>query len=171
MAKKEQESLRLISKIATDLKLMLRRPPRQQYAAISYRENSETQQPEVLLLTSRDTGRWVIPKGWPMEGKQAHAVAQQEAFEEAGVRGHANHDAFGYFTYDKKLKNDVVVECLVQVHLLKVDKIETHFPEMHSRIFAWVSPSEAAIRVNEPELKSLFNRFAKEYARLKSASL
>ena len=71
--------MKILNRLATDVGLMLRRPPRQQYAALCYRLSKKNPEPEVLLLTSRDTGRWVIPKGWPMGGKKAHAVAEQEA--------------------------------------------------------------------------------------------
>lgn len=61
---------------------------RTQYAAICYRRTDDSSGPiEVLLITSRGTGRWVIPKGWPMAKKKPHEVASQEAWEEAGVRG------------------------------------------------------------------------------------
>lgn len=56
-------------RLASDVQLMFQRPPRQPYAALCYRLKGKTGALEVLLLTSRDTGRWVIPKGWPMEGK------------------------------------------------------------------------------------------------------
>ena len=75
--------MKILNRLATDVGLMLRRPPRQQYAALCYRSSKKLREPEVLLLTSRDTGRWVIPKGWPMANKKAHAVAEQEAYEEA----------------------------------------------------------------------------------------
>ena len=66
------------SRLARSLLLMFRRPPRQQYAALCYRREPKTDHLEVLLLTSRDTGRWVIPKGWSMPDKPAHGVAAQE---------------------------------------------------------------------------------------------
>lgn len=145
---------------------MLRRPPRQQYGALCYRRKKKTGEVEVLLLTSRDTGRWVIPKGWPMQGKKAHAVAAREAYEEAGVRGHALKQPFGYFHYEKKLRNGVTVTCLVQVHLLEVEELLRDFPERESRTLEWVSPEVAGERVNEPELKALFLAFSRKMAQL-----
>ncbi|NTJ41428.1 NUDIX hydrolase [Agrobacterium larrymoorei] len=150
---------------------MLRRPPRQQYAALCYRRKKKTGETEVLLLTSRDTGRWVIPKGWPMEGKKAHAVAEREAFEEAGVRGTAEKEPFGFFSYDKKLKNGIKVVCLVEVHLLEVMDMVKNFPERESRRLEWVSPQEASTRVNEPELRNLFLAFDKKTAQPKQPPL
>jgi 8-oxo-dGTP pyrophosphatase MutT (NUDIX family) len=102
--------LKILNRLATDVGLMLRRPPRQQYAALCYRLSKKNPEPEVLLLTSRDTGRWVIPKGWPMANKKAHAVAEQEAYEEAGVRGTVEKAPFGYYEYEKKLNSGVNVQ-------------------------------------------------------------
>lgn len=163
--------LNFFTRLANDVGLMLRRPPRQQYAALCYRRKKKTGETEVLLLTSRDTGRWVIPKGWPMEGKKAHAVAEREAFEEAGVRGTAEKEPFGFFSYDKKLKNGIKVVCLVEVHLLEVMDMVKNFPERESRRLEWVSPQEASTRVNEPELRNLFLAFDKKTAQPKQPPL
>lgn len=149
----------LVQRIANNVQLMLRRPLRQQYAALCYRVPKGAVEPEVLLLTSRETRRWVIPKGWPMDGKKAHAVAEREAYEEAGVKGDVEHESFGHFHYEKKLRSGLVVTCRVQVHLLKVSKMCAEFPEKQDRDLQWVSPEVAAERVNEPELKALIERF------------
>lgn len=77
--------MHLLHRVFADVPLMLRRPPRLQYAALCYR-HLPGYTLEILLITSRDTGRWVIPKGWPMKGGRAHQVAAREAFEEAGSR-------------------------------------------------------------------------------------
>ena len=45
---------------------------------------------EILLVTGRLSGRWIVPKGWPMRGKTMAKAAAQEAYEEAGVRGKVN---------------------------------------------------------------------------------
>lgn len=162
---KESQKLGLVQRIANNVQLMMRRPLRQQYAALCYRIPNGSTQPEVLLLTSRETRRWVIPKGWPMEGKKAHAVAEREAYEEAGVKGTVEPATFGHFDYDKKLRSGLVVTCRVEVHLLKVSKMCSDFPEKADRDLAWVSPAEAAERVNEPELKALIKRFAQSFAK------
>lgn len=159
--------LKILNRLATDVGLMLRRPPRQQYAALCYRLSETNAEPEVLLLTSRDTGRWVIPKGWPMAHKKAHAVAEQEAYEEAGVKGTVEKAPFGYYGYEKKLNSGINVPCRVQVHLLKVSEMQDSFPEKESRRLEWVSPREAGKRVNEPELKALMLAFDKRMAHSK----
>lgn len=147
----------IVSRIASDVQLMLRRPPRQQYAAMCYRKVDRPGELEVLLLTSRDTGRWVIPKGWPMNGKKSHAVAEREAYEEAGVKGKVCREPIGYYSYHKGMNDGLKVNCRVQVHPLAVKQMLEDFPEKGTRRLEWVSCEEAAARVQEPELKVLFH--------------
>lgn len=139
---------------------MFRRPPRQQYAALCYRVKKKTGDVEMLLLTSRDTGRWVIPKGWPMPGKLSHEVAAREAYEEAGVRGTVETTALGSFGYDKVLKDGIQVPCRVQVYALEVSELVKNFKEKGERSMEWVSCDEAVKRVREPELRDLILAFA-----------
>jgi len=153
--------LGLMNRIASNLRLMVQRPPRQQYAAICYRANKRGDF-EVLVATSRDTGRWVIPKGWPMENKKAHQVAEQEALEEVGVKGKAEKLPFGFYHYRKGLDNGIRVPVRVQVHLLKVASNCKDFKEKGVRRIEWVSAEEAADRVNEPELKILLLQFSEK---------
>ncbi|NKN38611.1 NUDIX hydrolase [Agrobacterium sp. a22-2] len=150
----------IVSRIASEVHLMLRRPPRQQYAALCYRQRKKQEQVEVLLITSRDTGRWVIPKGWPMEGKKSHAVAEREAFEEAGVKGKVARDPIGHYSYAKGMEGGLKISCKVQVYPLEVKDMLKDFPEKGTRRAEWVSCEEAAARVQEPELKVLFHRFS-----------
>lgn len=129
---------------------------RDQFGALCYRMRRDLGIFEVLLVTSRESGRWIIPKGWPIPGKKPHEVAAIEAFEEAGVRGKAKKKPFGYFTYLKVTGDGQRVPCCVQVHLLNVEEISATFREKGQRISEWVSCVEAARRVREPELKGLF---------------
>ena len=87
---------------------------RVQYAALPFRRktNSRTQ---VMLVTSRETGRWIIPKGWPKKRKAPHASAALEALEEAGVVGEVGRDPIGSYSYKKRLKSGTVVACDVHV--------------------------------------------------------
>ncbi|WP_210049077.1 NUDIX hydrolase [Neorhizobium petrolearium] len=151
-----------MNQVTGNLRLMLQRPPRQQYAALCYRMKKKQGQLEVLVATSRDTGRWVIPKGWPMTGKKAYQVAEREAFEEVGVKGKIGKEPLGYYTYRKTLTNGLKVPVQVQVHALEVTECLKSFPEKGSRTLEWVSCEEAANRVNEPELKILFLQFAEK---------
>ncbi|PZM11912.1 NTP pyrophosphohydrolase [Rhizobium tubonense] len=143
---------------------MFRRPPRQQYGALCYRLKKKTGELEMLLMTSRDTGRWVIPKGWPMVGKLSHEVAAREAFEEAGVRGNVEAAALGVFTYTKMLKDGLKVGCKVQVYPLEVTELAKSFKEQGERKLEWVSCDEAVKRVNEPELRDLILVFQERMA-------
>jgi 8-oxo-dGTP pyrophosphatase MutT (NUDIX family) len=143
---------------------MFRRPPRQQYGALCYRVKKKTGELELLLVTSRDTGRWVIPKGWPMSGKLSHEVAAREAYEEAGVRGTIETEPLGTFMYGKMLKDGIKVPCKVQVYALAASELAKSFKEKGERRLEWVSCGEAVKRVNEPELKDLILAFERRMA-------
>ena len=56
---------------------------------------------EFLLITSRGTGRWIIPKGWPMPGRTLAQAALREAYEEAGIRGIVETSSIGSYQYYK----------------------------------------------------------------------
>ena len=167
---KVNRQLAILSRIANDVQLMFRRPPRQQYAALCYRVKKKTGDLEVLLLTSRDTGRWVIPKGWPMPGKLSHEVAAREAYEEAGVRGTVETAPLGSFSYDKVLKDGIQVPCRVQVYALEVSELVKNFKEKGERSVEWVSTDEAVKRVREPELRNLILAFAERMIQTSSAA-
>jgi 8-oxo-dGTP pyrophosphatase MutT (NUDIX family) len=151
--------LNILNRIAADVHLMFRRPARMQYAALCYRLKKKSSALEILVITSRDTGRWVIPKGWPMTRKCAHEVAMQEAFEEAGVRGVVETETLGAYTYSKVLRDGVQVICKVQVYALEVTDMAKNFKEKGERRIEWVSFDEAAGRVREPELRHLLLAF------------
>jgi 8-oxo-dGTP pyrophosphatase MutT (NUDIX family) len=140
---------------------MFRRPKRTQYAALCYRKTKKDGQLEILLLTSRDTGRWVIPKGWPMGSKASFVVAETEACEEAGVKGIVEHEPLGSFTYAKTMDAGVALPCEVQVHAMEVTGSCKDYKEKGMRKLEWVSPQQAAGRVAEPGLKKIILAFAK----------
>jgi 8-oxo-dGTP pyrophosphatase MutT (NUDIX family) len=131
---------------------------RGQVGALCYRVSPKGSV-EVLLVTSRDTGRWVIPKGWPMPGRSAPAAAAREAFEEAGVVGKAGPDPLGIYTYLKGLPGGHAVTCVVSVFGLRVDRLRSRFPEAAQRTRRWLAPHEAALEVHEPELAELLRGF------------
>ena len=124
-----------------------------QVAAIPIRR-SDRGAVEVLLVTSRETQRWVVPKGWPWRKVKDHDAAAGEAWEEAGVRGKANPKSIGSFTYDKRRK-DSVRALRVLVYLLVVAEEAPVWPEQEQRRRDWFSPAAAAKLVAEPELKDL----------------
>ncbi|WP_246703469.1 MULTISPECIES: NUDIX hydrolase [unclassified Rhizobium] len=144
-----------LSELASHTDALLHGRVYEQYAAICYRKEAERDDAEVLVVTSRESGRWVVPKGWPIKGKKPHEVAAIEAYEEAGVRGKVKKKPFGYFTYLKQLADGNRVPCIVGLHLLEVDQMLQDFPERGQRRVEWVSFIEAANRVREPELKGL----------------
>lgn len=132
--------------------------PRMQYGALCWRRADRTV--DVLLITSRDTGRWVIPKGWPILGLAPEAAAAQEAWEEAGVEGALNPVCLGRFGYHKGLPDDATVPCAVAVYGLRVKRLSDKFPEMKERRRAWFTQAEAASLVDEPDLNRLIAGFA-----------
>ena len=113
---------------------------------------------EVLLITSRDTGRWVLPKGWPITGLTPHAAAAREAWEEAGVEGKITDAALGEFLYDKAIPSATAMPCAVAVYPLRVRALKARFPEARQRRRAWFRASDAADRVAEPSLQALLRR-------------
>ena len=127
---------------------------REQIGAIAYSNDADSGL-RVLLVTSRETGRWVIPKGWPMKSKLPHQAAAQEAFEEAGVEGHIAKKAAGTYRYPKTLRNGDVVSCRVKVYPMKVSKLASRWPEAQERRRQWFSTEDAAAAVVEPELAQL----------------
>ncbi len=154
-----KKTLNILSRIVSDVHLMFRRPVREQYGALCYRLGKTGPAVEVLLITSRDTGRWVIPKGWPMDGKSAPAAAAREAWEEAGVKGATRDEAIGSYRYMKRMPHGLKLDCRVRVFPLAVDDVCKNFPEKDERRAEWVDCAEAARRVHEPGLKTLLLAF------------
>ena len=130
----------------------------QQYAALCFRSLAGGGI-EILVATSRDSGRWIIPKGWPMKRKKPYEAAEIEAFQEAGVRGKVRKKPVGSYTYLKLLDDGDVAPCVVDVFQIEVTDVAEKFKEKGERVIAWVSPDEAARRVREIELKSLLVEF------------
>lgn len=136
------------------LRPLLQRPKLLQMAALCHRGEGDGK--EYLLVTSRDTGRWVIPKGWPIRGLQSDETALQEAWEEAGVKGKTiANEPVGSYTYQKKQANGVEVPVETLVYSVAVKDLSEDFPEAHERQRRWVDADQAAQMVNETELKSL----------------
>lgn len=137
---------------------MLRRPERVQFAALCYDVDGPGK--KILLITSRGTGRWILPKGWPIDGLESPASALQEAWEEAGVRrGEASPVPLGSYHYDKGLPGDWNVPVKTTVYPVRVLELAEDYPEADERRRKWVAPAEAADMVDEPELKELLAAF------------
>jgi 8-oxo-dGTP pyrophosphatase MutT (NUDIX family) len=133
---------------------------RVQYAALPYRMNGHAR-PQVMLVTSRETRRWIIPKGWPHKGKAPHRSAAREAFEEAGVIGAVSRQSVGSFSYEKRLKKGAVVACDVLVFALEVKRQSREWPEKKQRKVKWLSARVAAKTVQDPELGKIIRRLAR----------
>jgi 8-oxo-dGTP pyrophosphatase MutT (NUDIX family) len=136
---------------------------RVQYGALPYRLRAGSRRPQFMLITSRESRRWVIPKGWPQKGKSPQYSAAREAFEEAGVVGAVAKRAAGSFSYEKRLKNGGTVVCDVRVFPLEVSRQSKQWPEKQERVVKWLSASQAAEKVNEPVLGQIIRRLARKY--------
>jgi len=133
--------------------------PLPQAGVIAYRiRRGEVQ---VLFVTSRDTGRWIIPKGNIKPGTSPSQAAAQEAFEEAGVKGTiVSSTPLGIYTYFKQLKSGEIRAAAVEVFLLQVKKQLKKWPEKGERKLAWVSVKKAVSLIEEPGVVPLLDRLS-----------
>jgi 8-oxo-dGTP pyrophosphatase MutT (NUDIX family) len=131
-----------------------------QYAALPYRRRG-LYRTEVLLVTSRNTGRWIIPKGWPIRNAAPYTTAKCEAREEAGVVGTIGKRSIGSYTYKKQLKRGTTVVCEVYVFAMNVIKQEERWPEKGQRKRKWLSRSKAAKTVGDPALGRIIRTLRK----------
>lgn len=137
---------------------LLKRPNRVQSAALCYRNSKRGK--EVLLITSRERGRWILPKGWPIAGLDGAGTAAQEAWEEAGVKPRKiNKKSVGKFHYDKILDNGASAPVEANVYSIEVDKLADTYPEVEERTRNWMAPQKAAELVDEPGLKAILRGF------------
>lgn len=126
----------------------------QQYGALPFQIRDGAVM--VLLVTTRGTGRWIIPKGNPERNLKPHEVARQEAFEEAGVIGRVRRKRLGTFQFTKGVDQSESSLCTVDVYPLAVDQELDEWPEKGMRQREWMTPGQAALRVSEPGLIELF---------------
>ncbi|CAH1670335.1 NUDIX hydrolase [Chelatococcus asaccharovorans] len=133
--------------------------PLRQVAALPFRV-TETGGVEVLVLTTRETRRFTLPKGWIDRRRKAWKSAAQEAQEEAGVAGRVKHKPIGTYTYWKRLADHfALVE--VDVYPLKVEKFLKRWPERRERFRRWLPARDAALLIDEPQLHHLVEAFGK----------
>jgi len=109
---------------------------------------------EVCLVTTRETGRWTVPKGWPMKGVPDHRAAAIEAEQEAGVVGKPVKKPVGTFDYWKR-RADRFDLVRVTVYRLKARKLLATWKEMGERQVRWMSLDDAMTVVDEPGLKTI----------------
>jgi 8-oxo-dGTP pyrophosphatase MutT (NUDIX family) len=143
-------------------RLMLFRPHQVQIAALCYRKTKQGEV-EFLLVTSRETKRWILPKGWVMKNKSGVQAAIREAWEEAGVADVIEtKEPIGFYLYQKILKSGITYKIRTSVYPLLVKKIEGKYPEAHQRERKWCSLGEAVELIGEPDLARLISNISKE---------
>lgn len=126
----------------------------QQIAALPLQWDRK-KQVRILMVTSRDTGRWVLPKGWVMEATTPWAAAEIEALEEAGAIGFIANETIGVYHYDKILDNGTALRCRVEVYPMLIERLKRNWKERYERRRRWFTAKGAAKRVNEPELSEM----------------
>lgn len=134
-----------------------RRSPRRQYAALPWRRSEVGL--EIMLITSRETRRWVIPKGWAHKGEPPTIAAAREALEETGAAGRVHPTPVGEYPYDKLMKSGRVQRVNVAVYSFEVLHEHDEWPEMAVREKLWIAAREGAELVDEPELRVMIAHF------------
>ena len=134
-----------------------KRAVRTQFGALCWRVRADKL--EFLLVTSRQRKRWIVPKGWPVDGATPAEAAKTEAWEEAGAKGKVSPVCLGIYSYNKYLDKKDVLPCVVAVFPIRVKKTETSYPEMDERRRKWFSRKKAAKLVDEPELANMILNF------------
>lgn len=136
------------------------KPARLQIAALCFRPGDN--EPEILLVSTRDTGRLILPKGWPEKNRPAFETASTEAYEEAGVIGKADPRPMGSFRSYKGLSNGLKIRTKVLVFRIAFEKQLSKFPELGQRECIWLPFSEALEAVDEAALKRFLRRHRHE---------
>lgn len=126
---------------------------REQFGAAPYRVGSGGEF-EVMLVTTRETHRWMVPKGWPIKKLGPLGTAMREAYEEAGVRGEGG-PAIGAFDYLKVMRNGPNQICRVEVFPLLVEEELEDWPERAERERRWFRLSDASGAVQEERLQMI----------------
>ncbi|ROT99064.1 NUDIX hydrolase [Histidinibacterium lentulum] len=112
----------------------------------------------VCLVTSRGTGRWIIPKGWPMDDMSPAEAAAVEAWEEAGLKGRVSPRPIGIYATRKRFE-ETEFPVIAILYGMQVAASASSFPERAERKRKWLSPKKAAARLDEPELAHIVRRF------------
>lgn len=137
-------------------------PLKLQVAALPWRRGPDGV--EVMLITSRDSGRWVLPKGWPEKNEDLSRAAEREAVEEAGIAGAVSRHEAGRYVYAKGRAAGAIA-CEVRVFPLQVKRVSDKWKEAGQRRRRWMSGDEAAAAVREEELAELIFSFCEHVRR------
>lgn len=130
-----------------------------QYGVVPFREEKDGRV-RIMLITSRETRRWVVPRGNPIAGLNGAQAAAQEAWEEAGIRGGVASVPLGTYSYNKRLKDGSARPMQVELYRMLVTEEAAAWPEKDQRERRWFDIEAAALAVDEPELKQLLRTFA-----------
>lgn len=147
----------MIKQLPLKLRAASKDEVRSQFAALCYRTKAD--RTEILLISSRRTGRWIIPKGWPEDGMTPADCALKEAWEEAGVVGKAFNRCLGLYSYAKLVEPGVTYPCVALVYPIRVKSLAKKYPEQGQRRRRWMSAKKAAAQVSEPELARILRDF------------
>ena len=134
-----------------------------QVAAIPYQIDSAGQL-RVLLVTSKRSRRWVLPKGKAARRLPPYAAAAREAFEEAGVLGTSERLPIGRYRQRKRQVGDQASEILVEAYGLAVSAELTSWPERRVRQRSWMTIAEAIESVDDADLRGIIRLFGDRYA-------
>lgn len=145
------------------LKGATKRDLRTQFAAVCYRIKNDKLQ--ILMITSRNRNRWIVPKGWPISGLTPTEAAGQEAWEEAGVIGKVDPSPLGIFSYIKDIGPEAGLPCMAVVYPLRVKALKSDFPEVGQRRRKWCSQKKAALMASDPELAKILREFDPRHMR------
>ncbi|MGR3501664.1 NUDIX hydrolase [Pseudaestuariivita sp.] len=146
-----------MKQIPLNLRAVHKSDIRTQFAALCYRVQQDKVQ--VLLITSRETKRWILPKGWPMHGKTPAECAATEAWEEAGVIGKPLERCIGIYSFHKAYDTSEDLPCIGLVYPVRVKRMVDDFPEKGQRSRKWLTRKKAAARVDSPELAAILRNF------------
>lgn len=131
-----------------------------QSAVVPFRKRKKNL--EVMLITSRDTGRWVLPKGHVEGNLSAAKSAEKEAYEEAGIKGFVHKSKIGTYEYAKSEYSEDKL-CRVKVFPMEVHKELSKWPEQNERTRMWVKPKEASKLVHEDDLAAILRKLGKNF--------
>ena len=148
-----------IKQTSIDVPHDLRREVRTQFGALCWRLNKD--KVEILLITSRRSGRWIVPKGWAVEGATPAGAAQTEAWEEAGAEGKVETECLGIYSYNKAgVGEHESLPCVVALFPMRVRRLIKDYPEAGQRRRKWFAQKKAASLVDEPELREIIRQFS-----------
>lgn len=136
------------------------KPARLQIAALCFRPGKK--EPEILLVSTRGAGRWILPKGWPEKDKPAFETAVIEAYEEAGVVGKAEMRPLGSFRSFKGLSSGLRMRTKVVVFKIRFEEQHDDFPEIGQRKCVWVPLAKALEMLDELPLRRFLRQHEHE---------